>query len=416
MPTDRTALLAALMLVFCLSAPAHAQSDEVADPPPIDQAEDVQGQPGDAALDHIERLEQMLRDAGLQPPARPDTLTDVPEADVSEAEAEFMNTVEPILPPSFATVVFETESEAINARGDKAANAIKHVRRWLERDDVKRKVAAQDIVKTLTAWADQELALIQTTDDAVLAYIHADDAIRLLGQDPLAMPFKRYVMGLQRDRSAFRDLESLAAYRRAMDQAQAVGLLDDWALIDFTNVDVRSTIRAIAAKLTLITNHWPNSEGASAAQAKLDDWAAREAQAVADLPAWRYTWQMSLIQVGTETKTKVITRADGSVYIEDETDIVYDKNNIVLYGTFQNTSDKPYRYTFLAAVAPGGFLQVPFNKLAKNQLSGFELVQTPMLAPGELCSWEVTVSVGNIHNLTRGGVTMVEVHEREARR
>ena len=185
MSSQCTALLAALMLAFGVCAPAHAEPGEDADLPPVDQAEDVQEQPGDAALDHIERLEQMLRDAGLQPPARPDALPKVPEAEVPqpevEAEPQFMNTVEPILPPSFATVVFETESAAINARGDKSANAINHVRRWLDRDDIKRKVAAQDIIKTLTAWAEEQMAKVQSTEDAVLAYIHADDAIRLLG-------------------------------------------------------------------------------------------------------------------------------------------------------------------------------------------------------------------------------------------
>jgi hypothetical protein len=411
-----TALLAALMAALCLSVSSHAQQPGTDAPPPVDQAEEVGGQPGDAAIDHIERLEQLLRDAGVEPPARPGDLNEVPQpAPEPELEAKPV-VVEPILPPSFATVVFETESAAINARSDKSANAIKHVRRWLERDDVKRRVAAQNIVKTLTAWAEQELAAVKAADDAVDAYILTDDAIRLLGQDPLAMPFKQHMKGLQRDRGAFASIKAMAGYRRAMMDARAVGLTGDWELIDFQNIDVRLAIKDIKAKLAIIVNHWPRSEAGQTARHTLKEWSDREEQAIADLPAWRYTWQLGLIQAGTETETTIITNADGSVYLEEDTHIVYDPNQVNLYGTFQNTSDKPYRYTFLAAVAPSGFLKTPFNKLTKNQLSGFELVQTPVLQPGELHNWRVTVAVDSIRNLHRGGVTMVEVHERKAGR
>ena len=393
------ALLVCLMLVLSFGSLSHAQ-------PPVDKADQ-------ATLEHIERLEQMLREAGVEPPARPDDLA----AQSHPAQPEYVSRKkQPILPASFATVVFETETRAINERSDKSGTAIEHVRRWLERDDVKRRVAAQDIVKTLTAWAEAELALIQSTGDQLTAYMHADEAIRLFEQDPLAKPFKQYMKNLQRDRATFRELEPMAAYRRAMVEAGSVGLLGDWELIDFSNVDVRNTIKTITTKLALITNHWPKSDAADLSQAKLDEWSARQTQAIADLPAWRYTWQMSLIHLGTETETRVITNADGSVYIEEDTDIVYDKNNVILYGTFQNTSDKPYRYTFLAAVAPSSWIKTPFMKLKKTQLSGYELVQTPVLQPGELHNWQVTVSVDSIRNLNRGGVTMVQVHDRKAAR
>lgn len=402
-PFRMTDLLIACAFTLVFVATGHAQ--------PIDQAGDRLGQPDDTTLDHIERLEKMLRDAGVEPPPRPDDLPQ-PAPTIEKPKKD-----EPILPPSFATVVFESEARAINARSDKAGTAIEHIRRWLTRDDVRRRVAAEDIVKTLTSWAKAEMARIQSTDDPVTAYMHADNAINLFEQDPLAKPFKQYMMELRRDRATYRELEPMAEYRRALYEAELVGLLDDWDLIDFSNVGFRNTIKTITSKLTIITNHWPKSDAADIAQAKLDEWARRESQAIADLPAWRYTWHLALIQVGTETKTKIITRTDGSIYIEEDTDIVYDPNNVVLYGTFQNTSDKPYRYTFLAAVAPSGFLKVPFTKLKKKQLSGYELVQTPLLQPGELYSWEVSVSVsvsvGSIHNLNRGGVTMVEIHERK---
>lgn len=417
MPIRRSAaLLAAATLSFCFSGTAHAQQSEPNTAPPVDQAEETLGQPDDAALDHIERLEKLLRDAGVEPPARPGTLTGEPEPEAPQPIPKPVVMDEPILPPSFATTVFETESAAINDRGDKAANAIKHVRRWLERDDVKRRVAAQDIIKTLTAWAELEMAAVKAADDAVDAYVLTDDAIRLLGQDPLAKPFKQHMMAMQRDRGAFAAIKAMAAYRRAMTDAHAVGLTGDWELIDFQNGDVRIAIKDIKARLELIVNSWPRSEAGQSARHTLKEWSDREAQALADLPAWRYTWQLGLIQAGTETETKIITYADGSVYIEEDTDIVYDPNQVILYGTFQNTSDMPYRYTFLAAVAPSGFLKTPFTELKKNQLSGYELVQTPLLQPGELHNWRVTVSVGSIRNLNRGGVTMVEVHERQAER
>ena len=284
-----TALLGCITLALMWGVNTQAQ--------PIDQADDALGTPDQATLDHIEQLEKLLRDAGVEPPPRPGELPPAPEP---EPPVEQPREEEPILPPSFATVVFETEAREINARSDKSAKAVEHVRRWLTRDDVKRRVAAEDIVKTLTAWAEAQMQRIESTDDPVVAYMYADAAIKLFEQDPLAKPFKQYMMELQRDRATYRELVAMAAYRRAIYEAEQVGLLDDWDLIDFSNVGVRNTIKTIAAKLTIITNHWPKSEAADRAQAKLDEWSRREAQAVANLPAWRYTWQMSLIQLGTE--------------------------------------------------------------------------------------------------------------------
>lgn len=388
MPTTRTnILLTVFLLAVSWAGPSLADTPEPQD---------------DEAIDHIRLLEQMLRDAGVQPPLRPDAL-----APPQDDEAK------PILPPSSATEVFKTETNAINERSDKAATAIRHIRRWLDREDVKRRAAAQDIMKVLTAWAESELSIINASPDSVASYIRADDAIHLLEQDPLGKPFKQYMQSLQRNRSAYRAILAMAAYQRAMQQAQDVGLLGDWALIDHQNTDVRLTIKTITAKLTLITNNWPKSDAAQSAQAVLDEWDAREAQAIADLPAWRYTWQLDLINIGTEQKTTIVTKPDGSVSISEKERQVYDPEKVLLYGTFQNTSDKPYRYTFVAGVTSGGLFKTPFNKLNKDQLIGYELIQTPMLQPGELYKWQAFVAVNSIRNLHRGGITMVEVRERK---
>ncbi|MEM6504668.1 MAG: hypothetical protein AAF711_04285 [Planctomycetota bacterium] len=406
MPTDRMImLLAALLFVLGLGAAAVAE--------PVGQ---LGKQPVDPVIDHIETLEQMLRDAGVEPPARPDDLPapmpkpqPVPEPQV-DAEGK------PIVPDSFATVVFETETAAINERSDKAANAIKFVRRWLDRDDVKRRVAAEGVIEAVTKWSAAQMARIESDGDQVEAYILADDAIRLLGQDPLAKPFKRYMVDLQRDRSEWLAIESMAAYRRALADANEIGLLGDWTLIDFQDGNIRIAIKATAAKLKLIANNWPNSEAARLAQADLKQWASREAQAIANLPAWRYTWQLDLIEIGTKNRTKIVTETDGTVTIQESSRVLYDEETVFLYGTFQNTSDKPYRYTFLAGGTSGAWPKVPFHKLKKHQLLGFELIQTPVLAPGEVYKWEAYVHVDNIRHVNRGGITMVEVHDRRAGR
>ncbi|MEM9345735.1 MAG: hypothetical protein AAGB26_03865 [Planctomycetota bacterium] len=383
---------------------------------PVDQAEGIATQAADPAMDHIEKLEQMLREAGVEPPARPDELAspvpDLVPVPVQEVEEED----KPIVSDSFATVVFETEVAAINERSDKAENAIKFVRRWLDRDDVKRRVAAEDIIEAVTEWSARQTAKIKSSGDEVEAYMLADNAIRLLGQDPLAKPFKRYMMDLQRDRSEWLAIESMAAYRRALDDAEAIGLLSDWALIDFQDGNVRIMIKATTAKLKLIANNWPNSEAAKLAEGNLKEWAAREAQAIADLPAWRYTWQLDLIEIGTKNRTKIVTETDGTVTIHESSRVLYDEETVFLYGTFQNTSDKPYRYTFLAGGTSGAWPKVPFHKLKKHQLLGFELIQTSVLAPGEVYKWEAYVHVDNIRHVNRGGVTMVEVHDRRAGR
>lgn len=403
MPTTRTARhLAAVLLALGWGVAGHAQ--------PVDQADDALGQAENPAIDHIERLEQMLRDAGVEPPARPEDLTGPNAGAAPPAQEEDA----PIIPPSFATIALETEAAAINARSDKSADAIKFIRRWLDRDDVRRRVAAKDIIDTLTEWSTREMARINAEADPVAAYILADDAIKLLGQDPLAKPFKRYMMALQRDRSAWSDIESMAAYRRALADAKAIGLLGDWKRIDFQNTNVRLAIKATTAKLRLIANSWPNSDAAKNAQANLKDWAEQEAQAIANLPAWRYTWQLDLIEIGTKTRTTIVTEPDGTVVIKESDRTLYDEEKVLLYGTFQNTSDKPYRYTFLAGATSGSYPKTPFHKLVKNQLIGFELVQTPVLQPGELYNWQAYVGVGNIRHVHRGGITMVQVHDRRA--
>ena len=382
-----TALLAALIFALGWTTPGTA---------------DQTNNPDSQAIDHIRLLEQMLREAGVEPPLRPSAL--------SQQQAD---EVKPIIPPSFATTVFETEVAAINERGDKAATAIRYIRRWLGKDDVMRRVAAKDIIDGLTLWAQDQEQAIDSTSDKVAAYILADEALVLLEEDPLGKPFKKYLQSLQRNRGEWHDIVSMAAYQRAINDAQALGLLDNWDLIDFQNIDVRLAIKAVTAKLKLITNNWPKSDAAQSAQTNLDHWADKQAQALADLPAWRYTWQLDLINIGTEQKTTIITKPDGTIYISEKERQVYDPEKVLLYGTFQNTSDKPYRYTFVAGVTAGNWPKVPFNKLKKNQLIGFELIQTPMLQPGELHNWKAYVAVGSIRNLHRGGITLVEVRERK---
>lgn len=402
---NRLAAVCLAAVVVLLLAPTRSAAQ------PVDQAEGPQ--PQDANLEHIERLEKMLRDAGIEPPPRPGDQPaplqgqplpqDAPEQPAAEAEEDSL-----ILPPSFATAVFEAESAAINERGNKSAAAVQHVRRWLGRDDVQRRVAAEQLIKALTEWADRERARIDSAGDAVDKYILADDAVNTLGQDALAMPFKDVLKQLQREHRGLSALKAMAGYRRAMIDAEAVGLTGDWELIDFQDTSVRQAITDVKTKLALIDNNWPRSEAGQAARQTLKEWADREAQALADLPAWRYTVQLAYIQTGTKQDSVVITKPDGTVYVEERTRPVYDPNLVDLFGTFHNTSDKPYRYTFLAGVSVGKYPKVPFTQLRKHQLLGFELIQTPVLQPGEVFNWQATVSVRNTRHVNRKGITMVE--------
>lgn len=408
MPIRLTAVCHAIVVVLLfVSMPSAAQS--------VDQADEGLGEVDQANLEHIERLEKMLRDAGIEPPPRPgdddqpndDQAAPQDAPDTADAQADPQEDAL-ILSPSFATVVFETESAAINERGGKSAAAVEHIRRWLGRQDVQRRVAAQELIAALTQWAEHELARVESAGDPVDAYIIADDAVNTLGQDPLAKPFKDYLKQLHREHRGLSGLKAMAAYRRAMIGAEAVRLTGDWELIDFQNGSVRQLIREIKTKLALIDNSWPRSEAGQAARQTLKEWSQREAQALADLPAWRYTVQLAYIQTGTKQDSVVITKPDGTVTVEERTRPAYDPNLVDLFGTFHNTSDKAYRYTFLAGVSVGKYPTVPFSKLRKNQLLGFELIQTPVLQPGEVYNWKATVSVGNIRHVNRKGVTMVE--------
>lgn len=114
---------------------------------------------------------------------------------------------------------------------------------------------------------------------------------------------------------------------------------------------------------------------------------ARKAQA----PAWTYTWQLGYISLGTNTTTFIKTGPDGTVFFTGDSTNV-DRRQLKLRGTFENRSTKPWRYTFDIRVAEQGYGGLPASGRYRH-ISATTRYQTPVLGPGELHRWEVTLTV-----------------------
>lgn len=377
----------ALLLTTLVALPAATHADETAD----------------EAIDHIRLLERMLLEAGIDPPQRPDALS-------GQSPSQ---PLPPIVPEELAAGTMANAIQAINSRGDSAAAGLQRVRLWASKRNNENAEASQQVLAHVQRWADEQLAAAKSESraDPVQGYMTADDALSILERDTIGQDLKAFVSGLKSDRKQWRHIESMAAYRRAIADAKAVGLLGDWADIDFQNINTKNEIERVTNKLSIIEKRWPTSEAGKDARKHLLDWKQREAQALADLPAWRYTYNLGFIQIGTDEKTTIFVGTNGDVVIvEEEEEAVYDKRRVVMFGTFQNTSDKPYRYTFNVGASRHFSNGKPWSGQAKG-LAGFTQVQTPVLKPGQVYNWEAYFNVPDIKDIKRTGVSGVEFHE-----
>lgn len=357
----------------------------------------------DAAMRHIELLEQILRELGQTPPARPAELddTDPPAEDL------------PIVPAALDAGALGALVDAINRRGESAPAALRRVRASLTHDDNDRVVTADAILTAVERWAERRLADVEALDktDPVAAYMQADDVGAVLGSDPIATPFTAYIAGLKADRAKWRHVESMAALCRVLEQADAIGLTGDWAHLDFKDNDIREAVKQIITKMKLIMRSWPRSAAAEKADALFTAWQEREAQILANLPAWRYTSNLGLIKIGTKETTTITTETDtdGNVTITEKDRILYDPQKVVMFGTFQNTSDKAYRYTFVVGASTRHVKQWPPED---KFMTGFALVQTPVLGPGEVYDWKTEFGVSDIRDVRQYGICKVENHKK----
>ena len=108
-------------------------------------------------------------------------------------------------------------------------------------------------------------------------------------------------------------------------------------------------------------------------------------------PRWNVNYKVSLIYTG-ENDT-IIHRTFDPLYPERihtfiEKVPTVDRQNIHLEGTFQNTSTKPWRYTFEARLAT-----------RRSQIISSEHYQTPMLQPNDLHKFKIKMTVEDISKI-----------------
>lgn len=108
-------------------------------------------------------------------------------------------------------------------------------------------------------------------------------------------------------------------------------------------------------------------------------------------PRYRVDYKVSLIYTG-ESDTIVYRTFDplrpelAHTIIEKHPNV--DRKNVHIEGSFQNTSTKPYRYTFEIRLAK------------QNRIIGSARYQTPMLKPNILHQFKVKVPVENVKQIT----------------
>lgn len=117
-------------------------------------------------------------------------------------------------------------------------------------------------------------------------------------------------------------------------------------------------------------------------------------------PRWYYTWQIGYINNGNRQTTFVKTNDDGTVvFVGDRTSI--DRRQIIVRGTFENTSRAAYRYTFEIRTAESG----PYlTGLSTGGGITSTRYQTPVLQPGDLHRWEVKMSVNDALQVRTVGI------------
>lgn len=367
------------LILMLATGVAQAQSDVVSRDTAPATLED--------ALERIEKLEQMLREKDVPSPERPAVLDE-------EVPAPKL-----IVPKHVEATGLVAEVRAINDRTENQVAALASVRRaFTQSEDSALQQSAYQVLFAIESWAASRTSEIDALfhHDAAAAYMLAEDALQLVRRDPIGADLRDYVNGLQSDKDQWQEIRAMAHFRRIMAGAQELGLTGGLKQIELEDSQTRRKIRAVGHRLGALQRAWPHTEAGRDARAQLREWRGQEREQVAGKPAWRYTWDISLIQIGTDSTTTIEKRSSHvgrKIVIEEETEPVYDNRNVDLSGTFQNRSTQPYRYSFVVSM---------------RGRSGVQRIQTPVLEPGEVYQWGTRFTVRSAYSARRVSVTDVE--------
>ncbi len=106
-------------------------------------------------------------------------------------------------------------------------------------------------------------------------------------------------------------------------------------------------------------------------------------------PNWSIQYMLGYIRTDTD-EIRYYNVSDGRVYTQRRFDTI-DRRNVKVKGTVLNRSEAPWRYTF--EIRLGGEGIDPFR--GGSTIMGKWRIQTPLLGPGDLHEFEVTIPVQN---------------------
>ncbi len=194
--------------------------------------------------------------------------------------------------------------------------------------------------------------------------------------------------------------QQLAQTKLALDKAMAE-LKDIRAFLADKNIDQKiaewkTERRALAEERRRVSGERRKLENArlmlhrTTAQQAADKAKAEQAKQASLKPKWNVQYMLGLIDKEQE---EIYLRVDNDrVRLRRFNNI--DPKNVKVRGTFLNKSDAPWRYSFEIRIAGNDAFG-----LGKGQLNGSWRVQTPLLGPGDLYPFDVTVPVQNAYDI-----------------
>lgn len=303
---------------------------------------------------------------------------------------------------------FRTEIGILNRQEENLVPVLRKLRRVVEDDDDARALEATAILDRVAIWQQQQLDAVRSwlLDDRPSAYENAGRMAELLRGDELGVPFSQVVRDLSRNERELREIRATLALREATVLGHEVGLDGDLDVVNWTRFNQRKAARALDL-LAAVNDRWSRTHAAEEAATLRRAWTRRVGVLNEMQPAWRYTHSFALIPIGTEQHVTIRTDDNGNVTTTIDEEIVYDRNQVYMSGTFQNTSSRAHRYTFVVAVSSSNGRGSMFDPEIKQKLLGYERIQTPLLEPGELYNWETVLTIQNVYAIRRCGVGQV---------
>lgn len=303
---------------------------------------------------------------------------------------------------------FRTEVGILNRQEENLVPVLRKLRRVVEDDDDARALEATAILDRVAIWHTQQLDAVRSwlLDDRPSAYENAGRVAELLRGDELGLPFSEVVRDLSRNQRELREIRATLALREATVLGHEVGLDGDLDVVNWTRFNQRKAARALDL-LAAVNDRWSRTAAADEAATLRRAWARRVGVLNEMQPAWRYTHSFALIPIGTEQHVTIRTDDNGNITTTIDEEIVFDRNQVYMSGTFQNTSSRAHRYTFVVAVSSSNGRGSMFDPEIKQQLLGYERIQSPLLEPGELFNWETVLTIQNVYAIRRCGVGQV---------